>query len=128
MTCSMSKWVHVFAWGIQWYDNEMYESCLETLGIYEIMPHDMKVYVFLLPEFFLSFQNPGIGLTARNMKKCTHRDTFRKIIWFLVWQSAGITSWPNLIAMIPVILMDIPNQLILKMTDVTSVCSNCLPY
>ena len=58
----------------------MYESCLKTLEIYEIMPHDMKMNEFLLPESFLSFQNPGIGLTARNMKKCRHRDTFRKII------------------------------------------------
>ena len=47
---------------------------------YRIMPQYMKVNEVLLPESFLSFQNPGIGLTARNMKKCTHRDTFRKII------------------------------------------------
>ena len=29
----------------------------------------MKVNEILLPESFLSFQNPGIGLTVRNMKK-----------------------------------------------------------
>ena len=47
---------------------------------YRIMPQYMGVNELLLPESFLSFQNPGIGLTVRNMKKCRHTDTFRKII------------------------------------------------
>lgn len=37
--------------------------------IYEIMPHDMKMNEFLLPESFFSFQNPGIGLTAKKYEK-----------------------------------------------------------
>ena len=45
---------------------------------YRIMPQYMGVNEVLLPESFLSFQNPGIGLTVRNMKNVDIQIPFEK--------------------------------------------------